>query len=50
MGRFETDWLASDENLAALFDPSGQWIDRVHGPPLAEVNRARYGFECQSDT
>src|SRR6266536_9720 len=35
MGRFETEWLASEENLAALADLSGRWIDRVHGrqPP-----------------
>jgi hypothetical protein len=35
MGRFETEWLASDENLVALADLSGQWIDRVHSrrPP-----------------
>jgi hypothetical protein len=35
MGRFETEWLASDANLAALTDLSGAWIDRVHGrrPP-----------------
>ena len=31
MGRFETEWLASDENLAALTGLSGQWIDCVHG-------------------
>jgi Transposase DDE domain group 1 len=31
MGRFETEWLASDENLAALADLPGRWIDRVHG-------------------
>jgi hypothetical protein len=30
MGRFETDWLANDENLVALADLSGRWIDRVH--------------------
>jgi hypothetical protein len=30
MGRFETEWLASDENLAARVDLPGQWIDRVH--------------------
>jgi len=30
MGRFETEWLASDENLAALADLSGRWIDGVH--------------------
>jgi hypothetical protein len=39
MGRFETEWLASNENLAALADLSGQWIDRVHGrqPPRTIV-------------
>lgn len=30
MGRFETEWLATEENLAALGDLSGAWIDRVH--------------------
>ena len=30
IGRFETEFLATDENLAALADLSGQWIDRVH--------------------
>jgi hypothetical protein len=29
MGRFETKWLARCENLAALTDLSGLWIDRV---------------------
>jgi hypothetical protein len=35
MGRFETEWLASEANLAALTDLSGTWIDRVHArrPP-----------------
>jgi hypothetical protein len=35
MGRFETEWLATDANLAALADLSGAWIDRVHSrrPP-----------------
>ena len=39
MGRFETAFLAADENLAALADLSGRWIDRVHGrhPPKAVV-------------
>ena len=32
MGRFETEWLASEANLAALTDLSGAWIDRVHAP------------------
>src|SRR6516164_3211539 len=30
MGRFETEWLARPEKLAALADLSGQWIDKVH--------------------
>src|SRR5919199_1863283 len=30
MGRFETGWLASEANLAALADPSGAWIERMH--------------------
>src|SRR5271170_4448656 len=30
MGRFETEWLAGPENLAALADLPGQWIDVVH--------------------
>jgi hypothetical protein len=30
MGRFETGWLTSEVNLAALADLSGTWIDRVH--------------------
>jgi hypothetical protein len=29
MGRFETNWLARSENLAALTDLSGLWIDRA---------------------
>src|SRR5215831_1877350 len=31
IGRFETQWLATDKNLSALADLSGQWIDLVHG-------------------
>ena len=30
MGRFETELLATDDNLASLADLSGMWIDRVH--------------------
>jgi hypothetical protein len=39
MGRFETQWLAAPQNLAALADLSGQWIDLVHGrrPPRSIV-------------
>jgi hypothetical protein len=28
MGRFETEWLATDANLATLTDLSGTWIDQ----------------------
>jgi hypothetical protein len=39
MGRFETQWLAAPENLSAIGDLSGQWIDLVHGrrPPRGIV-------------
>jgi hypothetical protein len=39
MGRFETKWLAAPDNLSALAELSGQWIDRVHGrrPPRGIV-------------
>src|SRR5262245_61935728 len=30
MGRFETELLATEANVAALADLSGTWIDRVH--------------------
>jgi hypothetical protein len=30
MGRFETEWLPTGANLAALMELSGAWIDRVH--------------------
>jgi hypothetical protein len=30
LGRFETEWLARQENLAALADLPGDWIDTVH--------------------
>jgi hypothetical protein len=30
MGRFETRWLSRPENLAALADLPGRWIDKVH--------------------
>lgn len=30
MGRFETEWLVTETNLAALADLSGAWVDRVH--------------------
>lgn len=39
MGRSETEFLATDDNLAALADLSGAWIDRVHDrrPPKMVV-------------
>ena len=39
MGRFETEFLAADDNVAALADLSGAWIDRVHDrrPPKMVV-------------
>jgi Transposase DDE domain group 1 len=39
MGRFETEWLATDANLAALTDLSGTWIGRIHDrkPPRTIV-------------
>ena len=39
MGRFETEFLATDDNVAALTDMSGHWIDRVHDrrPPKMVV-------------
>lgn len=30
MGRFETEWLATDDNLAALTVLAGVSVDRVH--------------------
>jgi Transposase DDE domain group 1 len=30
MGRFETEWLTRPENLTALADLPGRWIDKVH--------------------
>ena len=30
MGRFETEFLAADDNIVALADLSGAWIDQVH--------------------
>ena len=49
MGRFETGWLTSEANLAALADLSGAWIDRVHVAPAADDDRARHGQQRQRD-
>jgi hypothetical protein len=39
IGRFETEWLTRPENLAALADLPGRWIDTVHArrPPRVVV-------------
>jgi hypothetical protein len=39
MGRFETAWLTRPQNLTALIDLPGQWIDKVHSrrPPRTIV-------------
>ena len=37
MGRFETEWLATEENLAALTNLSGIWTDRVHDRKTPKV-------------
>ena len=47
MGRFETGWLTSKANLAALADPSGAWIDRVHGQQRQRDARRKGGFCVQ---
>ena len=36
IGRFETEWLANEVNLAALMDLPGAWIDLVHGRTAPE--------------
>ncbi len=45
MGRFETEFLATDENLAALAGHFGHWIDRVHDrrPPKVEAAAKKDG-------
>jgi hypothetical protein len=36
-GRFETKWLSRPENLAALADLSGHWIDKGHPRGLPRI-------------
>src|SRR6476646_10750118 len=43
MGRFETQWLATEKNLSALTDLSGHWIDLVH-------NRRQRGIVLDMDS
>jgi hypothetical protein len=37
MGRFETEWLAAEENLAVPSDLSGIWIGRVHDRKKSKI-------------
>ena len=59
MSRFETEWLTSEENLAALAALaylSGKWIDRVHDRPptrgiiLDMVSSVRPAYGDQEET
>jgi hypothetical protein len=43
MGRFETEWLATEANLDALTDLSGAWIDRVAPAPATRRHHPRHG-------
>jgi Transposase DDE domain group 1 len=48
MGRFETAWPTRPQNLAALIDLPGRWIDKVHArrPPkiiVLDLKDARPG-------
>jgi hypothetical protein len=47
MGGFETKWLSRLENLAALADLPGHWIDPAAA--TAQDHRARHGFERKPD-
>ena len=51
MGRFETQWLAAPENLSAIANLSGQWIDLVHGhrPPRSIVLDMDSSVSVRSD-
>ena len=56
MGRFETEWLATEENFAVLNYLPGAWIDRVHDRKIpkiiildmdSSVSPTHGGQECQ---
>jgi hypothetical protein len=51
MGQFETKWLSRPENLAALADLPGQWIDKVHQrrPPRIVVLDSQAGAVSRFD-
>ena len=50
MGRFETELLATDENLAALTALPGAWIDKVHDrrPPKMIILDMDSSVSCAS--
>lgn len=45
MGRFETEWLPTEANLAAHAALSGTWIDRVHQRSHVRVGNG-FGVAC----
>src|SRR5215813_9983702 len=49
MGRFETQWLAAPENLCAIADLSGQWIDLVRNGRFECLGTLRCVFQCDND-
>ena len=53
MGRFETELLATDENVEALVDMNGVWIDKVHDrhPPkmiILDTGQQRQPDPCRT--
>jgi len=45
IGRFDTKWLIRKENLAALADLPGQWVDKVHTrrpPRIVVLDRQKF--------
>ena len=49
MGRFETEFLATDRNLAALADLSGRWNRPLAQAASVQDDRARYRQQRQPD-
>ena len=49
VGRFETEILSTKENLTALMNLSGQWIDKVHRRQPLEATDPRHGQLGQRD-
>ena len=46
MERFETQWLTAEENLLALADLSGQWIDIPASGSISSMVVARRKASC----